>query len=212
MKTVVFGASGRMGIKVVEQALEAGHIVTAFLRNPSKIAIQHPNLTLFQGDVMDASAVENAIAGQEVVISLLGKTRPPEPGMNSMLETAAKNIVAAMQKHGIHRIISTTGAGVPQPEDQPKVADRLVNTMLNFLQKNFVLDASASVKVIQSSDLDWTIVRFPRVTDGARTGKYRVAYIGKDSGTMISRADGADFVIRELNEKKWLRKAPVVSY
>src|SRR5512141_2589180 len=205
MKIVVFGASGRMGIKVVELALEAGHNVTAFLRTPSKIAIQHPNLALFQGDVMDVAAVEKAVVGQEVVFSVLGPTRPPEPGMNSMLETAAKNIVAAMRKHGIRRLISTTGAGVPQPEDQPKVADRLVNTMLNLLQKNFVLDASASVKVIQASDLDWTIVRFPRVMDGAHTGRYRVAYIGKDSGTQISRGDGADFVLRELTEKKWVR-------
>ena len=209
MKIVVFGASGRMGIKVVEQALEAGHIVTAFLRTPSKIAIQHPNLTLFQGDVMDAAAVEDAVAGQEVVISVLHTTRPPVPGM---METAAKNIVSAMRKHGIRRIISTTGAGVPQPEDKPKVADHLVNAMLNLLQKNFVLDASANVKVIEASDLDWTIVRFPRVMDGAHTGKYRVAYIGKDSGTQISRADGSDFVLKELTEKKWLRKAPVVSY
>ena len=213
MKIVVFGASGRMGMKVVEQALEAGHIVTAFLRTPSKIAIQHPKLTLFQGDVTDAVAVENAIAGQEVVISMLHpKKRPPEPGVTSMMETAAKNIVAAMQKHGIRRIISTTGASVPQPEDQPKVADRLINAILNILEKNFVLDASANVKVIQASDLDWTIVRFPRVMDGARTGKYRVAYLGKDSGPNISRADGADFVFKELTEKKWLRKAPVVSY
>ena len=209
MKIVVFGASGGMGIKVVGQALEAGHNVTAFLRTPSKIAIQHPNLTLFQGDVMDADAVENAITGQEVVISVLHTTRPPVP---AMMETAAKNIISAMQKHGIRRIISTTGAAVLQPEDQPKVGDRLINTLLNILDKNFVLDSSANVKVIQASDLDWTIVRFPRVMDGAHTGKYRVAYIGKDSGTQISRADGADFVLKELTEKKWLRKAPVVSY
>jgi putative NADH-flavin reductase len=212
MKIVVFGASGRMGMKVVEQALEAGHKVTAFLRTPSKIAIQHPNLTLFQGNVMDAAAVENAVAGQEVVLSVLGPTRPPEPGMNNMLETAAKNIVTAMQKYGIRRIISTTGAGVPQGEDKPKVADRLVNAMLNVLQKNFVLDASASARVIQGSDLDWTIVRFPRVMDGAHTGRYRVAYMGQDSGTQISRGDGADFVLKELTQKKWLKKAPVVSY
>jgi len=212
MKIIVFGASGRMGIKVVEQALEAGHRITAFLRTPSKITIQHPNLTLFQGDVMDAAAVENAIAGHEVVISVLGPARPPVPGMIHMMETAAKNIVTAMQKYGIHRIISTSGAGVPQPEDHPKVADHLVSAMLNLLEKNYVLDASANVKVIQISDLDWTIVRFPRVMDGAHTGKYRVANIGKDSGTKISRADGADFVLKELSEKKWLRKAPVVSY
>lgn len=209
MKIVVFGASGRMGIMVVERALEAGHNVTAFLRTPSKISLQHPNLTLFQGDVVDAAAVENAITGQEVVISVLHPLSPPMPGM---LETAARNIVASMGKHGIRRIISTSGAAVPQPEDQPKVADRLVNVILDIFQKNFVIDSSANVKVIQASDLDWTIVRFPRVMDGARTGKYRVAYLGKDSGTQISRADGADFILKELTEKKWLRKAPVVSY
>ena len=209
MKIVVFGASGGMGIKVVEQALDAKHIVTAFLRTPSKIAIQHPNLTLFQGDVMNAVAVENAIAGQEVVISVLHTTRPPVPGM---MEIAAKNIISAMQKHGVRRIISTTGAAVPQPEDQPKVGDRLINVLISIFDKNFVVDSSANVRVIQASDLDWTIVRFPRLTDGAHTGKYRVAYLGKGSGTQITRADGADFVVKELTEKKWLRKAPVVSY
>jgi putative NADH-flavin reductase len=209
MKIVVFGASGGTGIKVVEQALEAGHSVTAFLRTPSKITLQHPSLTLFQGDALNAAAVENAIAGQDVVISVLHPTRPPVPGM---METAAKNIVAAMRKHGARRIIATTGAAVPQPEDQPKVADRLINALLNILDKNFVLDSSAYVKAIQASDLDWTIARFPRLIDGAHTGKYRVAYIGKDSGTQVSRADGADFVLKELAEKKWLRRAPVVSY
>ena len=209
MKIIIFGASGRMGMKVVEQALEARHIVTAFLRTPSKIAIQHPNLTLFQGDVMDAAAVENAIAGQEVVISMLHTTRPPVPGM---METAAKNIITAMQKHGVRRIISTTGAAVPQPEDQPNVGDRLIFALISIFDKNFVVDSSANVRLIQASDLDWTIARFPRVMDGAHTGKYRVAYLGKDSGRQITRADGADFVLRELSANKWLRKAPVVSY
>lgn len=209
MKIVVFGASGGMGIKVVEQALEAKHIVTAFLRTPSKIAIQHPNLILFQGDVMNTSAVENAIAGQEAVISVLHTTHPPVPGM---METAAKNIISAMQKHGVRRIISTTGAAVLQPEDQPKVGDRLINALISIFDKNFVVDSSANVRVIQASDLDWTIVRFPRLVNGAHTGKYRVAYLGKNSGTQITRADGADFVVKELTEKKWLRKAPVVSY
>jgi len=68
------------------------------------------------------------------------------------------------------------------------------------------------VKLIQSSDLDWTIVRFPRLMDGAHTGKYRVGYVDKDSSTQFSRADGADFILKELTEKKWLRKLPLVSY
>lgn len=209
MKIVVFGASGGTGAKIVEQALDAGYIVTAFVRTPARLGIQHQNLTVFQGDVMDAAAVVKAVAGQDVVISALGPTRPPVP---HMMETAAKNIVAAMQKHGLRRIVSTTGAGVRQPEDQPKFIDHFIGFLLNLLAKEVVIDSAANVKVIQSSDLEWTIVRFPRLMDGAHTGKYRVGYVGKDSSSQLSRADGADFVLKELVEKKWLRKLPVVSY
>jgi len=209
MKIVVFGASGGTGIKIVEQALQAGHTITAFVRSPSKITIQHPNLALFQGDVMDATAVEKAIIGQDAVISTLGPTRPSVPGM---METAAQNIVAGMKKHGIRRIISTTGAGVRQPQDKPKLMDHLIGALLNLLAKGVVLDSAANVKVIQASDLDWTVVRFPRLMDGAHTGKYRLGYVSKDSSAQLSRADGADFVLKELTGKQWLRKLPLVSY
>lgn len=209
MKIVVFGASGGAGKNIVEQALQLGHHVTAFVRSPGKIAVQHPNLSVFQGDSMDAVAVEKALAGREAVISVLGPTRPPVAGM---METSAKNIMAGMRKQGIRRIVSTTGAGVRQPEDQPKFIDHFIGFLLNLLAKDVVLDSAANVKVIQASDLDWTIVRFPRLVDGAHTGKYRVGYVGKDSSSQLSRADGADLVLKELTEKKWLRKLPVVSY
>lgn len=209
MKIVVFGASGGTGLRVVEQALEAEHTVTAFVRTPSRISMRHPGLTLFQGDVMDAAAVEKAIAGQDAVVSTLGSTRPPVP---AMMETAASNILAAMKKHGVRRIVSTTGAGIRQLEDKPKLMDHLIGALLNLLAKEVVLDSATNVKLIQSSDRDWTIVRFPRLMDGAHTGKYRVGYVDKDSSTQFSRADGADFVLKELVEKKWLRKLPLVSY
>jgi len=209
MKILVFGASRGLGLQVVEQALQAGHTVTAFVRNPAALTFQHPNLTVLQGDSMDATAVEKAIAGQDAVVSTLGPARPPVPGM---MEMSAKHIVAGMEKHSIRRLISTTGAGVRQPQDQPKPADYVISFLLHLLVKNVVLDSAANVKVIQDSDLNWTIVRFPRLMDGAHTGKYRVGYISKDSSTQFSRADGADFILKELTEKKWLRKLPLVSY
>src|ERR1051326_9463769 len=122
MRIIVFGASRGVGFKVIEQALDAGHIVTGFVRFPSKFPIFHTNLSLFEGDAMDAATVDKAITGQEAVISTLGPTRPP---VACMMETAAKNIVAGMKKHGVSRLVSTTGAGVRQPEDQPKIADYL---------------------------------------------------------------------------------------
>jgi putative NADH-flavin reductase len=209
MKIAVFGASRGVGLKVVEQALRAGHTVTAFVRTPSTFTVQHPNLTVCQGDSMDAAAVEKTVAGQDAVVSALGPTRPPVPGM---METSAKNIVAAMKKHSVRRLISTTGAGVRQPEDKPKLADHLIGGLLKLLAKDVLLDSAANVKVIQDSDLDWTVARFPRLNDGEHIRKYRVGYVSKESGTQLSRADAADFILKELNEKKWLRKLPLVSY
>ena len=209
MKIVIFGASGRTGYQVVEQALEAGHYVTAFVRTPSKIGIQNKNLSLFQGDVLDASQVEKAITGQDAVISTLGPTRPPVKGM---METAARNITQAMQKHGVRRLVSTTGAGVRDPQDQPKLMDKLIKGLLTLLSREVLEDSEANVKVIRSTDLDWTIVRFPMLKDGAHTGEYRAGFVGKNSGSQISRCDGADFVVKELSEGEFIHKAPIVSY
>jgi putative NADH-flavin reductase len=209
MKIVVFGASRGVGSKVVEQALEAGHTVTAFVRSPEKFGVKHVNLIVFKGDSMDAAAVEHAIAEQEAVISALGPTRPPVP---HMMEISAKNIVAGMKRHGVRRLVSTTGAGVRQPEDKPNLIDHFIGYLLNLLAKDVVLDSAENVKVIQTSDLEWTVIRFPRLMDGEHTRKYQVGFVGKDSGTRLSRADGADYVLRELTEKKWLKKLPLVSY
>jgi putative NADH-flavin reductase len=209
MKIVVFGASRGVGLEVVKQALEAGHLVTAFVRSPEKFTVNHTNLTVFKGDSMDAEAVEKAIAGQDAAISTLGPTRPP---VRHMMEISASNIVDGMKKHGVSRLVSTTGAGVRQPEDQPKFIDHFIGFLLNLLAKDVVLDSAENVKVIQASHLDWTVVRYPRLMDGEHKGKYQVGYVSKSSGTQLSRADGADFILKELTERKWLKKLPVVSY
>ena len=179
VKIVVFGASGRTGKQVVRQALDAGYHVTAFVRTPSKLGIEHDNLNVFQGNVMDAEKVKQTIAGQEAVISTLGPMRPPVP---NMMETAAKNIIAAMYKHGVKRLISTTGAGVRDPRDRPKLIDKFIKALLTLMAREVLRDSEANVNVIRSSDLDWTIVRFPRLVSGEHTGKYRVGYVGKESG------------------------------
>lgn len=209
MKVVVFGASGGTGRHIVDQALEAGYEVTAFVRSPEKLGIEHGNLTVFQGDVMDAESVERAIADQDAVLSALGPTRPP---VSDMMVNAATNIVAAMDKHGVRRIVSTTGGGVRDPQDQPKFFDHIMKGLLTLMAGSVLRDSEANVNVIRASDLDWTIVRFPRLEDGEHTGVYRVGYVGKDSGSKLSRADGADFVLKELVNGEYIHKMPMVSY
>ena len=158
---------------------------------------------------MDGGQVENAITGQDAVISALGPTRPAVPGMRA---TAARNITQAMQLHDVRRLVSTTGAGVRDPQDQPRFMDNLINGLLTLVSKDVLEDSEANVKVIRATNLDWTIVRFPMLKDGPRTGVYRVGFVGKNSGSQISRADGADFVIKELTQLDFVCQAPIVSY
>ena len=209
MKIIVFGATGGTGKEIVKQALEAGHTVTAFVRDPAKVAIQHPKLEVVKGDVTDAFAVEKAVDGQDAVISALGPSRPPVPGM---MESAAQNIAGAMKKTGIRRLVSTTGAGVRDAQDRPGLADHIMKMLLTLLAGDVLRDSAANVAVLRATDLDWTIVRYPRLTDGPFTGKYRVGYLGQNAGIQLSRADGAHFVLQELADGKYIRQMPVVSY
>ncbi len=100
---------------------------------------------------MDAESVKRAIAGQDAVLSALGPTRTPVP---DMMVTAAKNIVAVMDKHGVRRIISTTGGGVRDPQDQPKLFDNTMKGLLTLMTGSVMRDSEANVNVIRASDLD----------------------------------------------------------
>lgn len=209
MKLAIFGASGRTGRPLVEQALAAGHNVTALVRDPAKLPIRHDRLRVVQGDVLDAGKVEQAIIGADVVLSALGPAKGSPP---NIMTAATQNIVKAMQKHGIKRIISLTGAGVKDPKDEPKVIDRVIRGLLVLLQKQVLQDAEGHVRIIQGSGLEWVVVRGPRLNEGPRTGQYRVGYIGKDSGTQASRADIADFMLKQVTDTAYLGTLPVVSY
>ena len=209
MKLAIFGASGRTGRPLVEQALAAGHAVTALVRTPSSFPLKHERLNVVQGSVEDAAQVDEAVAGADAVLSVLGHTKTSN---KDVLTVGTRNIVNAMKKHGVRRLISLTGAGVRNPHDQPKLVDKLFGFALARLQPDLLRDSENHVKVIQGSDLDWTVVRGPRLTEGPRTGKYRVGYVGKDSGTQASRADIADFMLKQVTDTTYLKKLPVVSY
>jgi putative NADH-flavin reductase len=210
MKIVVFVASGGTGVLIVEQALSAGYDVLAFVRDPAKLALKSPKLTIVQGNVLVPSQVEQAILGQDAVVSALGPTRPYTPGL---LENAVKNIASAIKKHGVRRLISTGGTVVHDPQDRPTLLDRSIKLLMSLPGREIIHDAEKSNQLIRTTDLAWTIARYPmRLTNGPRTGHYRTGYLGRNVSMQLSRADGADFVIQELTNGKFIKKAPVVSY
>ena len=209
MRVAIFGASGRTGRPLVEQALAAGHEVRALVRDPSKLQTGGERLVVIRGDVLDAARVEETVAGTEAVLSALGQTK----GSTRDVQTrGTENIVAAMERHGVRRLVSLTGAGVGDPRDEPKIVDRAITFLLRRLQPDVLEDGVRHAEVIKASGLEWVIVRGPRLTEGPKKGGYRVGMVGKNSGTQVSRADLAEFMLAQLTTDTHLRQTPVVSY
>lgn len=209
MKIVVFGASGRTGKLLVEQALAAGHEVTAFVRDPAKLGLQHERLRVVQGRLEEAEKVEQAMAGQDVVFSALGPVRKER---KDVMELAAKQTLPAMKKHGVRRLVTLTGAGVPQPGDQPKAFNRLMSFLLGLLAKEVLEDSIRHAELVRGCGLDWTIVRVPVLADGPAQGRYRIGMVGVNSGARINRADVAAFMLKAATDPEMIGKAPVISY
>ena len=210
MKIAIFGATGKVGRHLVDQALQRGDEVTVFARDASKLTTRrHERLEVVQGDVLDPKDVERAVADTHAVLSAIGHTKTSP---KDVLSEGIKNIVAAMNKHGVRRLVSLTGAGVRDPKDDPKLVDRAIGSLLKLLQRDLLEDSIRQARVIQESDLEWVIVRAPVLVEGEKKGEYRVGYVGKESGTRLSRADLADFMLKQTTDDTYLHQSPVVSY
>jgi putative NADH-flavin reductase len=210
MRIAIFGATGKVGRHLLDQALERGDEATVLVRDPSRLTTQqHERLKVVEGDVLDPRDVERAVAGTDAVLSALGHTKTSS---KEVLTEGTKNIGAAMKKHGVRRLVSLTGAGVRDLKDKPKLVDRAIGRLLKLLQRDLLEDSIGQARVIKESDLEWVIVRAPVLNEGEKKGEYRVGYVGKESGTRLSRADLADFMLKQTTDDTYLRQAPVVSY
>lgn len=209
MTIVIFGASGRTGIHLVRKALEKNYFVKAFVRRSSRLAIRDPKLAVIEGDIHDAAAVERAIAGSDAVLSALGWTRTSKP---DVLSEAAKNIVAAMRKHGVRRIVALTGYGVSFPGDPPdSLAKKLLHFILGIMLPHLVPDGIRYSRTISESGLDWTIARAAILSNSRGRGSYKTEYF--DPGLKpISREDVADFMIQQLINERYINQAPIIGY
>ena len=204
----LFGGTGRTGVRVRDRALAAGFDVRLLARNPSVAFIPHERLTVITGDVLDPRSVEETVSGADAVISVFGQVK----GSPATLQTeGTRVIVDAMQRLGIHRIITLSGGGLRDSHDRPKLADRVITLALKTLAGKVLADAEGHLQVLADSGLDWTVVRGPRLTERPGLGAYRVGWVGVDTGTQISRDDLADFILTQVNDRQFVHALPFVS-
>jgi len=208
MRLIIFGATGTIGRQLVQQALQLGHSVTAFARHTDKLGdLHHPRLQLQNGDVRDYPAVENALRGHDAVLCALGAGR-----QGQVRAEGTRHIIRAMESTGLRRLIcqTTLGAG----DSQGNLNFFWKRIMFGWFLKAAFLDHELQEKYIVASSLDWTIVRPAAFTDGPATGQYRQGFAADvaDLKLKISRADVADFMLKQLISDQYLRQTPGLSY
>jgi len=208
MKLTLFGAAGRTGRHLLEQALGAGHQVTVLVRSPEKITTESPKLKIIQGDARDPEKVSQAIEGADAVLATLG---PVRGGPMDVMTTSTENIVSAMKAHNVKRIVFTTGAGVPAPEDRPNFMSKLMGFLVRTLSRAVYEDSLQGARKIMESGLDWTIARAPMLKDGPYNGSYQVGYVGVNMNRNLARGNFAHFVLNQVNDRSYLHKMPAVS-
>ncbi|WP_248962947.1 NAD(P)-dependent oxidoreductase [Sphaerisporangium perillae] len=211
MKLTVFGATGRTGKEVVRQALDAGHQVTAVVRDPARLSISHSALQVITADVTGPDALRPALAGRDAVISALGPNSRGEAGIAS---AALGSILRAMETNDVRRLVvlSAVPAG-PLPEGEPFIYRSVVLPLLKRLLREVYADLGAMEEEVRRSPVEWTIVRPPRLTDKPYTGTYRRVVGGNVSrGRFISRADLAHAMLSFLDDPATVKQAVGVAY
>ena len=206
MKVVVFGAAGGIGRQVVAQALESGYHVTAVARDPRKLTLAHERLVVAQGDVLDLPSIARTLDGAEAVVSTIGlDTFKP----TTLYSQGTRNIIAAMKGKGLRRFIGVSASGFHIDENDPPLLRYLGKPIISRILKEMYADLARMERIVRDSDCDWTIIVPPKLTDGPRTGNYRVAInVNVRNGWSISRADVAHYAVAHL-ESSTLRPSLV---
>ncbi len=202
MNVIVFGASGKTGQELVRQSLEAGHTVTAYLRNPAKLPVQHERLRVIQGDVFDAPAVIAACAGQEAaLVALGGKPTGPQPCAPGTL-----HIVQGLHAHGGRRLVCLTSLGVGDSKGEAGwLFERL---LVPLLLRAEMADKNQQEAVVRGSGLEWVIARPGGLTNAPGLHPYRAMPHWTVPGTpRIARSDVAHFMVSQLESDSWLGQA-----
>lgn len=209
MKLTIFGATGGTGKQLIKQALVEGNHVVAYVRNPSKLEIMHKDLTIVGGELADQMMIEQAVNGVDAVISVLG---PKNGSKNKPITQGMLNIIAAMNKYGVRRLIVSSTLSVKDPKDLPDFKSKVLVSFVKLTMRSAYEEILCVAETVRNSDLDWTILRLTTLNNNPKSGKVRVGYLGMDEvGMRISRADLAEFMLKQVKNKKYLQKSPVIS-
>ncbi len=205
MKIVLFGASGKTGRILLELALEAGHQVTAVVRDTSKITISNENLTVKIADLFDKNSVISVAKGNDLAISCLGGDANNK---STLLSDMISVIVPAIKEAGVKEMFHISSAGIHN--EMPGVIAKI---FVNLFFKNAIADHKIATECIMNSGLDYLIARPLSLTEGEMTKNFRISDISvPKGGKNISRADVAYFLAEAIGNEDYKNKSIALCY
>ena len=208
MKVIIFGAAGGIGKFAVKHALEKGYLVKAFLRNPSKLSMQHPNLTVVQGEITRYDDIRNAVSGCDAVIWCVGIPLKRYERMESL--EGHKNLIQAMNEFNIKRLIDWSTTAVPFAKDKKSFITVVPGFMVGMTLPTAKKELNAIADLVTSSNLNWTIVRFLAPKDTPYTGRVKVGFGDTKMNINISREDIGAFMVEQLSSTSYERSMPII--
>lgn len=210
MRIAVFGANGPTGRLITDQALAAGHTVTAVTRRPDDFPLRHERLSVLGTDVHDPAGVDAAVAGQDAVLSSLGVPYSRRPV--TVYSAGAQNIIAAMRSHGIRRFVCVSSSLTDRSLGPHGgfVIDKIAGPIVAYFGRTVYADMARMETIVKASDLDWTIMRPSGLFETTQVTDYRMAedYL---NASYTSRADLADAMLRQLGSDDYLRACCAVA-
>lgn len=211
MKVSLFGATSPTGKMVLENLLTENHLVTVIVRNPDAVSIRHQNLTIVKGDVFSPSSFEESIKGNNLVVSILGTGSNNKP--TTVYSVGGQNILSAMRKAGIKKLITLTSGGVQK--DDPIIQKSFFYKYVGlwYLRHIYADMTQWESTLEKSKDIDWICIRPTYLRNGELTKKYRVnKTYSPENGWKVSRADLADFITKQVTSNEFIHQKPVIAY
>lgn len=205
MRIAIFGATGRIGRHAVARASEVGHDVAALSASPARGT--QGGVAWVTGDVRDRDAVQRTVAGADAIVAALGPRANTQDEARAV-EVGMRNIVVSASEAGIRRIVTLSGAGISVPGDQKPPIDRLASAIVRRMARYVVAGKQHEYEVLAASELDWTALRPPLVTDGRAQG-YRLS-LRLEPGARVRREDVGQALVDVLGDASTIRTAPFV--
>lgn len=209
MRVLIIGASRGIGLCLFNQALLAGHEVTAMARDPSRLGVLHKQARVLKGDILDMNDLKEVVRGQDGVCITIG-IKPTFKAV-TVFSAGIRNVVNVMKNSNVQKLICVTGIGAGDSRGHGGFFyDRIFNPLL---LKTIYQDKDRQEEIVRASGLEWEILRPGFLTNGPRTGRYRVVtdLSGVTAGK-ISREDTADFILKEFGEMRHVRKNVLLNY